>query len=179
MIGITGRSSFALFERVAGNEDGRMSGVIRGCGAFLTVILASAAGFGYVVLFIDEMDPSAPVNVAAGALAPMYRHWVEFVLIEWTTFVTVVAGYYWVFGFRAGIHVNWPQVRRWLFWLHLLSGAVLTSGLLIAVVIGQPLQFRDLATASIGIGLLGMSVYERTDRRIRFKDPTRCRHPAE
>ena len=129
-------------------------------GAFLSVIAATVAAFRYFQVFADEFDPRDPANRGAGVLAPMYRHWIEYVVICWTTMLSTAIGYYLTLGSGAGIKVNWAATRSFFFRLHAISGAVILFGLLVAVITGRPIQTRDAVTAGIGIRLLILSAAE-------------------
>lgn len=97
-----------------------------------------------MILFADEIEPTHPANVGAGLLAPMYRHWLEFVVAIWTTMLTVIPGYYVLFGAQTGVAVNWEVVRLFLLRLHMASGLIFLANLLIPILGGQILQTRDL-----------------------------------
>jgi hypothetical protein len=129
--------------------------------AFTTVVASSAAAIGYLALFSDEFDPRGPANLGAGWVAPMYRHWIEFVIIVWTTMATVGIGLYLALGARSGVQIHWPVVRRHLFRLHVISGAIILIGLFLAIVNGQPFQTRDAITALVGLSILAISALER------------------
>ena len=116
---------------------------------------------GYLALFSDEFDPQAPANWNAGVLAPMYRHWIEFVIVVWTTLPTVGVALYLAFGARSGVQIHWRIFRRHLFRLHFVSGAIILTGLFLAIAFGQPFQVRDAITAIFGLSILGISALER------------------
>ena len=135
--------------------------MIRIIGAFITVISCMVAGFGYLMLFADEIDPRNPVNKGVGILAPMYRHWVEYPLVIWMAFLIVLVGYYSLMGTKGGIVVNWSVADYWWFRLHIASAIVILFGLFAAFAIGQPLHARDAVTTAIGLGFLAIGVWQR------------------
>ena len=135
--------------------------LIRFGGAFLVVVLSSAAGAAYMAIYSDEIAPGDPANLGKGLLAPMYRHWIEFVVVIWTAFLTVAVGYYLVFGSKMGIVINWPVVRPFMSRLHFVSGSLIMASLLIALITGQPMHLRDMILAFVGLGLLAIVVWER------------------
>ena len=138
--------------------------MIRFAGAFITVVTCTVFGSAYALLFIDEMDPKNPANIGAGIFAPMYRHWVEYPLVIWMTFLIVVVAYYWLLGDKR-IVVNWSVASQWWFRLHVASAAVILFGLVAALAVGQRLHVRDAVTALVGLAFLAIGVWERLTTR--------------
>jgi hypothetical protein len=129
--------------------------------AFIAVLITLAAGFGYKAIFEDEMDVRNPANIPPGILAPMYRHRIEWALIQWAVFASVIVVLYRFFGKPIGVQVNWTAVGLFLFRIHLASGILIVLGPLGAVVCGRAVQFRDATTAIVGFALLLFAAMER------------------
>ena len=134
--------------------------MLRAACALVAVIATTASMIAYFALFHDEMDPRHPANLRAGLLAPMFRHWMEFAIIGWTTLPAAAIGFYLLVGTK-DITINWPVVRRHFFRLHIASGGIILAGLSISLVNGQPIQLRDSITALVGIGILALGICER------------------
>lgn len=139
-----------------------MKAIMRDVGAVFCYAFGLAAGFVYVQLFYDEFDRFHPANAGGGFLPPMYRHWIELIIIVWSTFFALVVGYYSLVGAKLGLIVKWPTVRRYLFRLHVISGTVILLGLLNAVIIGQPMSLRDTVTMGLGLSLFAVGVWDQT-----------------
>ena len=139
---------------------GIRAGLIRYAGAFLAVICVMFAAISMGLLYGDELGSAHPVNAGKGIFAPMYRYWIELVILEWSTFMAVATGYYAVFGSMIGISINWNAVPIHISRLHFVGGALLVVGMLIALITRQPLQIRDAVVTTIGFVMLMTAIWE-------------------
>jgi hypothetical protein len=123
-------------------------------GAFLVVVTVLAAGLLTIVVYGEEIGPAHPVNAGQGIFAPMYRHWIEFLVLEWSIFIAMLTAYYVILGPSIGIHINWDVARMWVNRLNFLGSTLLIAGIVIAVIARQPLQIRDAIIPTICCFLL-------------------------
>jgi hypothetical protein len=115
-----------------------------------------------MAVFNDEINPADVANRGAGLLAPMYRHWLEFVIVIWIAMLETIVGPYYYFGReRARVIANWHVVRCLRFRLHAASGTIIAIGLLIATVFGKPIELRDAITAGMSVCFLSVAAWER------------------
>ena len=136
------------------------AGLIRYLGAFLAVVCVMIAAISMGLLYGDELGSAHPVNAGKGIFAPMYRYWIELVILEWSTFLAAVTGYYAVFGPMIGVVLNRDRSRIFTFRLHFASGVLLIVGMLIAVIMRQPMHIRDAVVTTIGFVLLISAICE-------------------
>lgn len=128
-------------------------------GVILAALLTVVTSFTYMYVFVDEFNEHAPMNRVAEGFTPLRRHCVEMVLIQMSTFLTATAIYYRIAESPQGPKLDWPKVRFFLFWLHVISGGVILTGLILAVEKGQAIHLRDGITALAGIVLLAFSAW--------------------
>jgi hypothetical protein len=140
--------------------------------AFISVIATTLIGMGYLAVFSDEIDAQNPVNAGAGPFASMYRHLAEYCIIIATTWPVIALGFYQCFGNQYENAVMRYACQR-LYPLHTVSGAILIGGLAVAIVIGQPLQWRDMITIALGLGGLAAGTVEFSWSRYAFAKPER------
>jgi hypothetical protein len=128
-------------------------------GVILSAMLAVVTSFTYMFVFVDEFNDFAPMNQADG-FTPLRRHCVELVLLGMSTFLTALAIYFWIAETPDGPKLDWPKIRFFLFWLHLISGGVILVGLILAVEHGHAIHVRDGLTAMAVVVFLALSAWE-------------------
>ncbi|HUE72457.1 MAG TPA: hypothetical protein VMP01_16350 [Pirellulaceae bacterium] len=133
-------------------------------GVIVAGLLALTVTIGYMMVFEDEFNENAPVNRGGELLTPIRRHFTELVLLQMATFLTALAIYFALCESENGIKLDWPKVMFMLFWLHVLSGALIITGLAIAIANGQAVHWRDGITLLFGIFFLACSIWDRSDR---------------
>lgn len=142
------------------SPNGVRAGLIRYVGAFLAVICVMVAAISMCLLYGDELGSAHPVNAGKGIFAPMYRYWIELVILEWSVFLATVTGYYAFFGPMIGVVLNGERSRIFMIRLHFVGGTLLIAGMLIAVIMRQPMQIRDAVITTIGFVLLMSAIWE-------------------
>lgn len=130
----------------------RFSNMVRFASAFLGVVCASAASFMYLMTFEDQWF--------GNQFAFSVYHSLAWVIVVTTTWPTVSYWFYRAFGKPMEVAILSAACRK-LFVLHIISGALILSGVLLAAVNRRPLELREGVMALIGLGCLGVAMLER------------------
>lgn len=135
--------------------------VIHGLCAILTLSVNGLAAGLFFALYGEEMNENLPPNVGKGILAPIYRHYVELIVLEWSTTSAVASGYYGLVSMLLGYKFNWSVVRRIAYRLHFIGGCLAVASVLIAIVTREPIHFREASLTCIGLVLFVAAIRER------------------
>ena len=139
--------------------------VIHGIGAIFTASAGGLAAIVFFALFGDEMNENLPPNVGKGILAPVYRHYVDLLVFEWSAVVAVGSGYYALVARMMGREFNWSTFRRIAYRLHFIGGGVAIASVIAAIVTREPMHFREAILTGIGLVLFVAATRERVSLR--------------
>jgi hypothetical protein len=138
---------------------------IRGLGLLLTSSSGIVAALSFLAFFGEEMSERHPVNAGKGILAPMCRHWIEMIIVDFSTMSAVATAYYCLFGPMIGAAVNWTGARRYMFPFHFVGGCLLIASILIAIITQESMHFREATLTAIGFVMLTPAIWEWVGRQ--------------